>query len=282
MSDERLPDFFIVGAPRCGTTSMYEYLRNVPGIFMPKIKEPNYFSVSIDSKYIPRPIRDKQKYLDLFRGVKDKITGEASPYYLWDPKSAELIHRVAPDARIIIMLRDPIERAQSHYLLLYSLGREDESFSELIRNINNLTNEYSKRIFEIGLYFEQVKRYLDFFGADHVKILIFEEFIQDTKTVVKEVLEFLEINAEPPASVGNIYETLARQVPFSRSILKNKIIGNIIKKSFSKWTATTLVAKTTKNRPKPTLRDEDRSFLEEFYRDDVKKLQELLGITLPW
>ena len=283
MSDERWPDFFIVGAPRAGTTSLYEYLRNVPGIFLPKIKEPNYFSLSIDQKYIPRPVRNKQKYLNLFKDARGQKTGEASPQYLWDPKAAKLIHDIAPNARIIIMIRDPIKRAHSHYLLSYALGRISVTFSELIKNSSNLTNEYERRIFECGLYFQQVKRYLDLFGPDSVKVLIFEEFVKDTKTAVKQVLQFLGVNAEPPASVAYAYETLGTSVPYSRYLLKNEITGGIIKKVFSRWTLSSLVTKrVAKNRPKPPLLPEDRNLLENFYREDVKNLQNLLGNKLPW
>ena len=87
--EECWPNFFIVGAPKAGTTSLYWYLRNITGIYMSSIKEPNYFSIKVRPKdYFLRPIRDKRKYLNLFKDVIDeKIIGEASPSYLRDPEA---------------------------------------------------------------------------------------------------------------------------------------------------------------------------------------------------
>ena len=92
------PNFFIVGVPKAGTTSLYEYLKDVPGIFLSDRKEPGYFSrSSVPANSIHRPIRDKEEYLNLFEKVKDeKIVGEASPHYLTDVYACELIHQVSP------------------------------------------------------------------------------------------------------------------------------------------------------------------------------------------
>ncbi|MCH6588336.1 MAG: sulfotransferase, partial [Proteobacteria bacterium] len=91
------PDFFIVGAPRCGTTAMYHYLEAHPEIFMSEEKEPHYFSSIETSSIHPRVIRDKKKYLALFKKANNaKAIGEASTSYLWDPESAKLIHNTVP------------------------------------------------------------------------------------------------------------------------------------------------------------------------------------------
>ena len=113
------PNFFIVGAPRCGTTSLWYYLSQSPEVFMSTKKEPKYFN-SYESVrlYFDPPIRDKKKYLELFHEVRnERAIGEASTSYLADPSTPELIHKVLPESRIIISLRDPVERAFSHHLL---------------------------------------------------------------------------------------------------------------------------------------------------------------------
>ena len=124
------PNFFIVGAPRSGTTSLYEYLKEVPEVFMSPVKEPNFFNLSVENDlFLSKPIREKKKYLDLFKNVKDeKAIGEASPTYLWDPKTPKLIHEIIPDAKIIISLRDPVERTFSHYLMYFRNGIMKDSF----------------------------------------------------------------------------------------------------------------------------------------------------------
>jgi len=115
------PNFFIVGARKAGTTSLYNHLKEIPGIYMSPIKEPKYFSQSrIPPSSNPIPIRDKEKYLSLFDKVKDeKIVGEASATYLIDSDiTAEQIHQVSPQAHILISLRDPADLIFSDYLRL--------------------------------------------------------------------------------------------------------------------------------------------------------------------
>ncbi|MEP0825293.1 MAG: sulfotransferase, partial [Nitrososphaera sp.] len=108
------PNFFIVGAQKCGTTSMYYYLKDVPGVFMCPVKEPNHFAPNVRETVAIDVIRDKREYLDLFRKADGNIAiGEASVFYLWDPDAPRLIRQTVPNAKIIIMLRDPIERAFS-------------------------------------------------------------------------------------------------------------------------------------------------------------------------
>ena len=165
---ELWPNFFIVGAPRSGTTSLWEYLKKIPGIYLPKIKEPHYFSKNINSDlFLSKPIRDKKSYLELFKNAKNlDAIGDASPTYLWDPKTPKLIHDVIPDARIIISLRDPIYRAFSEYLSLRGLGSEKGSFLETIRRSIQDEDYSLNRIIQNGLYFKQVKRYLEIFGRN--------------------------------------------------------------------------------------------------------------------
>jgi len=152
---EQWPNLFIVGAPKAGTSSLYVYLAHIPGIFMSQVKEPNYFS----RKTIPdhsrvKPIRDKSKYLGLFKKVKDeKIIGEASPSYLSDPEAPKLIHDIIPDAKIITSLRDPVERTLSFYLMHARSGLVKGSFhEELQKSLKHVRayNQISLRL-ETGL-----------------------------------------------------------------------------------------------------------------------------------
>jgi Sulfotransferase family len=122
------PDFYIVGAPRCGTTFMYEYLRQHPQIFMPDNKEPNFMCKDLDSgSYLDSLsfMRDEAAYIRLFAGAPaGSLRGEASTWYLYSETAAGLIKAMNPDSRVIIMLRDPVE-------MLYSLhGRRVYGGSE--------------------------------------------------------------------------------------------------------------------------------------------------------
>src|SRR5437667_5641216 len=103
----RLPNFFIVGAPRCGTTALYTYLRQHPDIFLPETKEPHYFNRDMNSG---GAIRDHKEYLSLFAGAQGRArVGEASVYYLSSAYAAREISKVCPGAKIIVMLRNPVD-----------------------------------------------------------------------------------------------------------------------------------------------------------------------------
>jgi len=102
----RKPDLFIVGAPRSGTTALYEYLRSHPDIFMCTPKEPNYFSFDMNR---PRAANTEEEYLRLFKNAHEKVAGEASVWYLYSKVAIAEIMRFNPDAKIIAMVRSPID-----------------------------------------------------------------------------------------------------------------------------------------------------------------------------
>ena len=168
--EERWPNLFIVGAPKAGTTSLWDHLNEVSEIYMSSEKEPNYFSSKIVAKkFRPWIIRDKKKYLHLFEeGTNMKYVGEASTNYLADPDAPKLIHEVSPHAKIIISLRDPVERLFSHYSMSKSRGRNDYSLSkqidlELKYGVDPEKPRIGVKLY--SLYYENVQRYIDIFNV---------------------------------------------------------------------------------------------------------------------
>jgi len=282
------PNLFIVGTPKAGTSSLYAYLSKIPGIYMSPVKEPNYFS----SKTIPeqsriKPIRDRTKYLSLFKKVKnEKIFGEASTSYLSDPDAAKLIHDVSPDARIIISLRDPVERTLSYYFMLLRNGLMKGSFHEEVQKSLKVVGVYNTRSLnlEAGLYSGDVQRYLNIFGPTHVKILIFEEFVKEPKKIMKEVLSFLGIDIELNDFKDEIYNKYG--VPrgtISQFLLKSFKVKRIAEKIIPTSSRRVIKEKfLLKNEQKPKMSEIDRDVLTKFYREDVKKLEKILGRKLPW
>jgi hypothetical protein len=205
---DRYPDFFIVGAPKCGTTAMYDYLRQHPDIFMPFHKEPLYFGSDLTRRY---GALSEREYLDLFRTAPpDDRVGEASAWYLYSTTAADEIHRVVPDARIIVMLRNPVDVMYAqHSQLLYNeqeditdfgaalAAEEDRARGERlppgpIRPENLLYRRMVR-------FAEQLERYLRVFGPDAVHVIVFDEFRNDTAGEYRKVLEFLRV--DPIASV---------------------------------------------------------------------------------
>ena len=288
---EKWPNFFIVGAPKCGTTSLHNYLANIPDIYMSSLKEPYYFARNLVLKnHVVDPIWDKKLYLDLFTPAKDeKILGESSVWYLSDPDAAKLIHQQVPDARILISLRDPVERTFSHYAMFLSRYKITTSFHEQIESeINNTLDFDSPHIrLDAGLYSEDIKRYIEIFGKKQVKILIFEEWTLDPMNTVNEIIKFLEIDyslSDSDLEAYNVYvETKLPRSSFAKKLMSSYKIGEISKRTIPKSSRTFIKEKFLKKKYEiPEMSDEDRDSLIKFFNDDVLKLQKLLNRKLPW
>jgi len=284
---ERWPNFFIVGAPKAGTTSLHAYLNDIPGIYMSPIKEPRYFLVGDSPKHFTLPIRDKKKYLKLFEKAREeKIIGEASPQYLHDSQTPKLIHQIIPQAKILISLRDPVERLFSSYLMLIRNGKIKTTFSEEMDLVfNKKTDEKLVNINRNkSLYSENVKHYLKIFGNKQVKIIIFEEFVKNTTETINDILKFLDIKYEIQDLGNKVYNKYGVNRGFiAQQILTSTKIRKAAEKFFTPSNRRFLREKLiVKYQTKPKMDPKDREILREFYYDDVQKLQKILGRELPW
>jgi GrpB-like predicted nucleotidyltransferase (UPF0157 family) len=197
----RRPNFFIVGAPRSGTTSMYAYLRQHPEVFGSAHKEPQFFGSDLTPP--PGAIRDPRLYLELFAAADGRpLAGEASVYYLLSTRAAAEIRDFAPAARIIAMLREPAAMAYSLHSLYRRSGNEDlPSFAEAL---DAEPERRERRRLPPGAYFPEgllysemvryspmVERYLEVFGREQVHCILFDDFVRDTAGVYRRTLEFL-------------------------------------------------------------------------------------------
>lgn len=202
------PNFFIVGAPKCGTTSLHEYLQRHPDVFMPFYKEPHYFGSDLQGSRFMQ-FRDKpEKYLKLFRDVRgEQRIGESSPWYLVSKNAAQEINAYDPNAKIIMLLRNPVDMMYSMWSQFRYSGNEqieifeDALAAEPVRKQGRLIRRAAHCITglfyrEMASYTEQVKRYFDVFGEENVKVIIFDDFKSDTAGIYKEVLDYLEIDSD--------------------------------------------------------------------------------------
>jgi hypothetical protein len=297
-SEQVWPNFFIVGAAKAGTTSLYHYLKEVPGVFMSKVKEPYYFSPNYIRRYTGEMVTDKEEYLRLFKNASGCIAiGEASPSYLWDPNSPKLIHQSIPDARIIILLRDPIERAYSHYLMKVRFGTGDKRsssfYQDLMRNYKNperKANDMSQLYVEFSMYYEQVKRYFDEFGRQQLKVIIYEEFIQRPEETVNDVLAFLGLNYTVTAIKEQYNTHSVPRSPISPWVysffhwlrargIKTSKLTTLLPPTLTALLEENLLFKRTQ---KPKIEPEAFKFLQDIYYEDVVRLESLLGRSLPW
>lgn len=207
------PNFFIVGAPKCGTTSLYYYLRQHPDIFMPHddarfwiTKEPHYYASDLA---MARKVRfgQQDQYLNLFQQASgQKRIGEASALYLYSPAAASQIKQLNGDIKIVIMLRPPIEMMQSWHRDCLRWGHEDiGDFKRAVeaeperkqgKRIPTYSAYPSRLIYtEMGHYLQHVQRYLDLFGRDNVQIILLEDLHKDPDKVYRAQLEFLGVNS---------------------------------------------------------------------------------------
>ncbi|HEX6654951.1 MAG TPA: sulfotransferase [Candidatus Limnocylindria bacterium] len=208
------PDFFIVGAFKAGTTSLYAYLRQHPQIFMPFHKEPMYFGRDLDPRY--RRMTEAE-YLHLFDDARPgQRVGEASPWYLYSSTAAGEIKEFAPEAQIIVTVRDPVEvMAAQHSQLLFNQREDLTDFSSALaaepdrragRRIPAGALRREALLYRDSVRFaDQLRRYFDVFGRDRVHVIVFDDLRADAAHVVRETFAFLgvEPNVEVDTSARN-------------------------------------------------------------------------------
>jgi sulfotransferase family protein len=196
------PDFFIVGAPRCGTTAMYEYLRRHPQVFMPEHKEPMYFGADLTQLHSRLTEPD---YVGLFKHARGgQRVGEASTWYLYSQAAAREIHEFAPDGQIIIMLRNPVDVMYSlHRELVFYRGEVLEDFEEALaaegdrkqgRRLGPSRRPEALYYRDTVRFADQVERYLTEFGPSRVKFVIFDDFVRNPGDSYADVLRFLNVD----------------------------------------------------------------------------------------
>ena len=286
-----MPNFFIVGAAKAGTTSLHAYLQQHPDVFMSGLKEPHYFSSFAVKKqfdnFMP-VIRDPGEYQDLFAGSEScKAVGDASPSYLCDRHAASRIKSAVPDAKIIISLRNPVQRAFSQYLMEYHEGNETESFAKALRK-DELRPEkgwgVSFQYVDLGLYADQVERYLEVFGPKNVLVILFEDFVRDIPAAMLQIAGFLDIDpAGFPESAfvkaHNPFEESRGRI--ARLILRCRPVRVIAKKWFPQGLRTAVRDRFLfKETAKPKLDDNIRRELASRFEIDLSRLEQLLDRDL--
>jgi hypothetical protein len=279
------PNLFVVGAAKAGTTSLWAHLRSHPDVFMCQPKEPHFFSCG-GLGPLQISIKEPEPYARLFApGARKRYRGEASPSYLWDPETPARIKAAVPDARIVVSLRDPVDRAWSNYVMSRSLGFEHRSFAqaldEELTHGAEIAAQPSPYIFR-GRYAEQLERYLELFG-DATIVLWFDELAADVRGTMRMVFERLGIDPRPadrldPAPViphlrprSGAADVLLR-VPGAR-----RSAGAILRGRLRR-----LVEAAVFEHVKPELDPEIRRMLRDVFAPHDDRLRALVGRALPW
>jgi hypothetical protein len=308
----KLPNFFIVGAPKAGTDDLYYQLDQHPQIYMSPLKEPCFFSSEVRPERFCKELQEAAKanaaslrsYLDsgalskrfggmvssfddyqrLFRDVTGEVAvGEASVCYLWSASAAASISSLIPAARIIIVLMDPAERAFRQYLKSFADDNVRHPFS------THLENAFRSREDQIsvyhpflafGNYAEQVRRYMNHFPREQIHLSLYEDVAHDGEAWFRSILDFLGVDS------GFRHGPI--EVPSAPSFTSLSLPGGYTAKGKLPASLSKLIPKPVKVPLKkllrhagmPSLLPEDRAVLIHYYRDNILKLEELIGRDL--
>ena len=280
----KIPEFFLVGAAKSGTSSLYMYLTQHPRVFVPPVKEPHFFS---DFHHPALAYIDSlDKYLALFEACPPgALAGDASTSYLYSHGAPGKIKALQPEARILAILRNPIDRAYSFYWHNRRDFHEPLSFEAALDAEPERISQragFASHYLRSGLYHDQVRNYLDAFGRDRVRIWLTEDLQADATAVCREAFEFLGV--EPLAvDTSTIYN---RSGP-----VRSQALGRLLFLKFpgrrKLGKAFPALAKQVRWRliqrnmgAPPAMQPETRRRLIGAFREDVLKLQDLLGRDL--
>ncbi len=287
------PNFFLVGAQKAGTSSIYAYLKQHPDIFLPAVKEPHFFSqVVATPSYQPiffPSILKETEYLQLYgRAGGFRAVGDASVSYLWDSHAPRRIWARVPDAKILIVLRDPVERAYSHYLMNVREGVEVLPFYEaLLANQCEISSGWgtSRLYIETGLYAAQVERYVELFGRERIQILLFEDLKTNPSCLVRQVAEFLCVDPVPMQTVRTeeIHNPhLEHRNRVAAAIMRNRLAHTLarqfIPREMRAWIRYRFILQPG---PKPRPDPRAIAMLRALYEPDLQNLERILARPFP-
>ncbi|OGF53201.1 MAG: sulfotransferase [Candidatus Fraserbacteria bacterium RBG_16_55_9] len=286
-----MPNFLVIGAAKCGTTSLYQYLKQHPQIYVTPIKETNFFALDGQQLDFRGPgdqeakcrfsITDVETYRAQFQGVTtEKALGEVCPAYLYSPRAPERIQHHVPHAKLIAVLRNPVERAYSSYLMAVRVGRERLDFARALQEEpNRIQNKWGwGHYVSMGFYYTQLKRYFDRFDPRQIKIYLFEDLSAGPLGILKDIFRFLEVDEAFAPDVSVRHNVTG--IPRSRvlRVLNTRLFP--LKEAVKPFLPVRVrqLMSELKNRDlvKLPLAPEMRKKLIEVYREEITKLQGLI------
>ena len=278
------PNLFLVGAPKCGTSALHDYLAGHPDIFMSTPKEPHHFCPDVNA---PFAVRDEAAYRVLFKGARERVVGESSATYLVSRVAAQKIYAASPDARIVAVVRNPLEMIPS----LHSQRRVNGT-EPCVTLAAALEAEPKRRTGELpavgafpfyydaARYTEQLGRYLDVFPVEQVRIIVFDDFKRNVGGVYADLLEFLELSPfTPDFKIVNrnkrVRSAAVQRVVENPASLPNRLpgpVGRLAHKALDRLNS----APGERTGLEPAVREQ----LKRDFRNEVTSLSDLLGRDL--
>jgi sulfotransferase family protein len=293
------PNFFLAGAPKCGTTALYEYLRSHPQIFMPELKEPHFFSDDLITYHY---VNSLDEYLRLFEdATPDQLrVGEASASYLLSSAALPAIRGFDPEARIIAMFRNPVDVVHSfHSQLLYWSEETEPDFERAWRlqerrrqgiDVPRTCREpFWLQYHDVGRFGTQAQRLLSVFPRDQVKVILFDDFAASPQPIYEEVIDFLGISRDQRTEFPRVNENKRARMTWLRDFyrkpppfllqafrrLKQTAVGEYVI-GVKEWIIDFNTARERRRQLSPAFRTE----LVETFKDEVALLSRILGRDL--
>ncbi|MCC6508349.1 MAG: sulfotransferase [Pirellulaceae bacterium] len=297
------PNLFVIGAPKCGTSSLYAYLRQHPQVYMAKPKEPNHFVYSSGNPYgwgTSHPYSTLDAYLSLFRATGDQgIVGEASTCYCLMPHVARAIRNHNPEAKLIAVLRDPVERAWSMYLYWHQFNPQYQRLDlddfrarfvadDLMTDLERGRSTRVKWLRGAGMYWANLSHFYSEFPADQIFLLNYDDFVRQPQRMMDQLCEFLGVSSytfdtsvrENTTAVPRFrrlynFVNLNVEHPLRRA-LKNTF-GKLLPMRTLRLSLNQALLSVQAQR---TLPDSLYHELGDFYRDDLKRLADHTGFPV--
>lgn len=290
-----LPNFFILGAAKSGTTTLCSLLAQHPDVYMSPVKEPRFFALEGQRPNFVGPgdhhanaeaVVERAAYERLFDGVhRQRAVGEASTLYLFSPVAPQRIREAVPHARLIAILRHPAERAFSNYLHLVRDGRETRPFEEALRMESEREAMNWSRFWllrQTGFYYEQLRRYFALFDPAQIRVFLYDDLRDDALAVAAEGYRFLGVDdAFVPNRVGRQNASgapkhkLLHELIFKRDSPAKRALRPLrpMLPTRLRQTITAVERQSFTRLEMPTA---SRTALTDAYRDDILRLQDLI------
>ena len=277
MSNSVLPTFFLCGAPKAGTTSLYEYCAEHPAVCMSRPKETGFFF----EDYGRGIDWFSESYFSHYQG--EEAIGEASAGNMMHQEVAPRIREHCPGARLVFVLRDPVERVWSHYRFDINVGflPPTTDFSELIRDESSRWREI---MVELGMYRNQLENYAEYFEHEQMQVFLFREFVEDTDRVVRHLFEFIGVDPEAEVNTGEVHNetsqlksaTLYRLLYQAWHPLKKTLPERALEALFGIRSSIRSLFFASGTQEAPSMKDTDRQHLGEIYNQPNARLEEWL------
>lgn len=294
-----MPTFLLIGAAKSGTSAVYEYLRQHPEVYASDIKEPGFFAFEGqrpsfegpgDRKFNRGCVTTLSRYQELFsHAVAQPALGEASTVYLYSREAPQRIRRYLPDVKLLAILRNPVERAHSGYRYLVRDGLEPlPSFESALQAEEARIAANWQHIWHhqrLGLYYDQLRRYFDLFSPDQIAVCLYEDFQASPLAVMRTMFSFLGVDPSfaPDISVRHNVSGAPKSRLLHAALARPNAAKNLIKGLLPAATRRRMRARLMEHNIVPTRADiapATRRYLADFYRDDVLRLQSLIGRDL--